>query len=1258
MNWECSVLNRIYRTKLFKFNVPSFTKLNGKVQNETINKINNWLIKFELDKENLHVNTDCALYYLYSGTNKTFYYSINTNIMFYIYVNIFNLSEKVVILNDRKEDIQYWQKYLLKLLFIKERSQTDFKSEIINTLNGQHFNHEHHQEKFILGNLFSYIDVVLYSIMFNYNFSFLKNQAELFIKWYNEAKNEIALDENRIIAYMSNKYKENLYETYKLTSHQPLVNAVLNKNYVQIEKLLSLHYNVNSRKEITYKTLIHLACSTADVESFKILMKYNCDLEAFDFENMTPLYDAIYSGNILFVDNLLTNYNLNINHREIQNRTPFYWASCTGNIPMIKYLLTKNIDINATSSMGRTPLSKACWNGREDTVKLLCSQPNIKVNIPDKNGRFPLHNAVWGEYGGRQGKKMNGGESSDSPLCVLELIKAGAEINVKDNEGDTPFMIAASTNGLESLKILIKYQNINVNDVNNKGETAITQATQYGNWESVGVLLQFDKDNITNIDLNIKDNEGYTAIEHAIIYQRVICFKILFEYGKFYNYFERLSSLCVMCNSILCFEYLVNVVGDKIEIPLLKHIVKDLIIRCFVLKTVECFVILWEALSEVVTELFIENNDMELFVYACIVREDLLKKCNERKIGDAKQNKKFKEKNAIYNQIIQMKMSDITKEMKDLIDRDFENYKSDNDYQIINKFDDIIKTLLLKLASSYKNNHNNILNSNYLKLLIHFSFLDNFLEIDFQKQCKLSSISEIPHPVKDLFIRIKASKHSNEKVNIFLLSNFSEQIDDYNSNNVLTSSIKNNNPDFFNKLISNKEILNLIFYKTPITNRNILHSLFDINSNKSCKYKFKSIIKILENNWTEFLYIQKFISFINESDIYSLTPLDLLLRSYNSNYLEEFTNELNILENKYKMFNTHQTMKYKVLHFDILSSSTNLDYNYKSHLISRLKQCQSINNSKDPISLNLTYEISQYKITQDMQDTIVSITNLITNGNIQKEFLIEDKDYSYKYISTEQELKELHEELLNQKNNIIGIDAEFDGNNCDIDGIVCLIQISTFSCSYVIDTLQLHKYINQYLKPILESNSILKIFHGCDSDIFWLLSNFNIFTQNIYDTARSFQVFQNVILHKTFKQENLPSLYYLIKFFLNVKLDKSYQKSNWKIRPFTKSMLQYAVNDSKSVLYLFYILQGLFLYLNGKYPNYDANEKHKQFYADIQKKFCENKVDINQIQADISNKEETKRILVKIAYKCLEMVSTKYKETYIKHDISLHKITK
>ena len=165
-------------------------------------------------------------------------------------------------------------------------------------------------------------------------------------------------------------------------------------------------------------------------------------MESLDFENMTPLYDAIYSCDISFVDYLLNTLKVNINHREIQNRSPFYWASCTCNLAMMKYLLKiGNIDINQTSLMGRGPLSKACWNGRDDIVKLLCEQKNIKVNLPDNNNRYPIHNACWGAYGGRQGKKMSGGEASDSPKSVEILIEHGADFEVKDNEDNTPFMI-------------------------------------------------------------------------------------------------------------------------------------------------------------------------------------------------------------------------------------------------------------------------------------------------------------------------------------------------------------------------------------------------------------------------------------------------------------------------------------------------------------------------------------------------------------------------------------------------------------------------------------------------------------------------------------------------------------------------------------------------------------------------------------------------------------------------------------------------
>ena len=173
---------------------------------------------------------------------------------------------------------------------------------------------------------------------------------------------------------------------------------------------------------------------------------------------------------------------------------------------------------------------------------------------------------------------------------------------------------------------------------------------------------------------------------------------------------------------------------------------------------------------------------------------------------------------------------------------------------------------------------------------------------------------------------------------------------------------------------------------------------------------------------------------------------------------------------------------------------------------------------------------------------------------------------------------------------------------------------------------------------------------GCDNDLFWILTNFEIKTNNIYDTSRSFVVYQELILNKSFKKGNYPSLYYLVVFFLGVKLNKSYQTSNWRIRPLTDAMYQYALNDAKSVLYLFYVMQGLYLYLN-KIDFVDKG-KYNDFYYELKKLFFKDREKISL--ADVEYPEGYYRnILSKIKLLCLEMISNKLKIQNNKINIEL-----
>lgn len=80
-------------------------------------------------------------------------------------------------------------------------------------------------------------------------------------------------------------------------------------------------------------------------------------------------------------------------------------AASTGDIDVLEYLIQRGCDVDIPTKLGRSPLSKACWNGRIDAVETLLKAPGINLDRKDVGGRTALHNACWGGNGGRLGKK-------------------------------------------------------------------------------------------------------------------------------------------------------------------------------------------------------------------------------------------------------------------------------------------------------------------------------------------------------------------------------------------------------------------------------------------------------------------------------------------------------------------------------------------------------------------------------------------------------------------------------------------------------------------------------------------------------------------------------------------------------------------------------------------------------------------------------------------------------------------------------------
>ena len=165
------------------------------------------------------------------------------------------------------------------------------------------------------------------------------------------------------------------------------------------------------------------------------------DFDIPDADGETPIFYAISSKRFDMVKFLVA-HGVSLSHKSIKNEwTPVYVAATLGNEEILKYLIELGCDINVQTGIKRTALTKACWMGKTETVKVLLSHPKIDIEHKANSDRTALHMAVWGPYGGRQGKKM-GNNPTDSPECVKLLLQAGANPNSRDTGGKTPLITA------------------------------------------------------------------------------------------------------------------------------------------------------------------------------------------------------------------------------------------------------------------------------------------------------------------------------------------------------------------------------------------------------------------------------------------------------------------------------------------------------------------------------------------------------------------------------------------------------------------------------------------------------------------------------------------------------------------------------------------------------------------------------------------------------------------------------------------------
>jgi ankyrin repeat protein len=270
--------------------------------------------------------------------------------------------------------------------------------------------------------------------------------------------------------------------------------AVSRGNTEVVEYLLSKGAKVNVEDSHSM-TPISFAASTGQTNTklYDALLKAGADIKQKNPDGASLLLLAIGNDKDLALTNYFIAKGLSLKDTDAAGNTAFNYVARTGNINLMKTLIEKGVVPTDNAMIMAAQGARGASNGIE--VFQYLESLNIKPAVVNKNGENALHNIA---------RKANQQE------ITRYFLSKGANADQPDNDGNTPFMIAASFNRDTAAVSLFLSQVKNINQVNKKGQSALTMAVRNNSPEVVQFLIS------KAANVNVYDAEGNNLAYYLI----------------------------------------------------------------------------------------------------------------------------------------------------------------------------------------------------------------------------------------------------------------------------------------------------------------------------------------------------------------------------------------------------------------------------------------------------------------------------------------------------------------------------------------------------------------------------------------------------------------------------------------------------------------------------------------------------------------------------------------------------------------------